>query len=635
VRCFSVLVDGAGLFRSSSSLDSLTTETAEVTTGKAQSLRMRARAEEQKGFSMTIHWFSVRSRALVFLAVMVLSVTATQAQSDTASDSNASCGDVKPPIPNPADAYQGVQLYLVSPGAPQHQSVCQATEALAAGMVDIAFDDDAVLADALGDPVPDTDIGEVSKFPSPGPGSTATPAPLPPGLGPELTDGAHFYAAFVDPTTGVEYTFSSVADSVDDMKAIASQWFTSTVLPLLKQDASSAFTPAAARAVANVTAFAAADATIGTPSYSTQAWNLLIDETIGMPNNKVAVREFTEFGKTFGRILGDSGATVRVYRLNSSQAGSDYFLVDTKYTQSPSYDPLDFWSGLNWVRIWAFANRQTDFKLTGEDPNHSSIRPSLYDFAPRTTVTSSTETFTVGANLVAAAGSGSGGGVSGSYSVTRTQESVNTSVKGTHGANTLQWVDIYNGFFQDASGNVHTPATSINTFTGERLSIFQVPRTVNDDIPAGKKAGLNFNLYLESHVQGIRIPAIVPLQFYITAGWSISSKLFAPEPQFSASTNTVTVSRSRNSATNPVIVNITAQLPDGAQKLAWQIADNPLESIAAVATVNRGSGQIKIYPKSAANTSEDSGDIAVDSVPSSAADSLRDGPVLITVTIVP
>jgi hypothetical protein len=604
---------------------------------------MRAKAEKQKGFVMTVHWFSVRGkiriRVLALLGIAVVGVTSAYAQNDNASVSNTSCGDVKPPIPNPADVYQGVQLYLVSPGASQHQSVCQATEALAAGMLDIAFDDDAVLADALGDPVPDTDIGKVSEFPSSEPGSTSSPAPLPPSLGPESTDGAHMYAAFVDPTTGVEYTYSSVADSVDDMKATAFQWFTSTIQPLLGKDTSIAIAPAApdaaARAAANVTAFAAANASIGEPNYSPQAWNVLIDQTIGMPNNKMAVGAFTEHGKDFGRDLGESGARVRVYRLNSSQAGSDYFLVDTAYSQTPDYNPFDFVAFPNWVRVWAFANQRTDFKLTGEDPNHSSIRPSLYDFAPRTTVTNSTETFTVGANLVAAAGAGSGGGVSGSYSVTRTQESVTTSVKGTHGANTLQWGDTYNGFFQDASGNVHTPATSINSFTGERLAIFQVPRTVNDNIPAGKAAGLNFNLYLESGVQGIRIPAVVPLQFYITAGWSITSKLFAPEPQFSASPVMVIVSRSKNSATNPVIVNITAQLSDGAQKLAWQITDNPFESIAAVATVNRGSGQIKIYPKSSTNTSEDSGDIAVDSVPSAAADSLRDGPVLITVTIVP
>jgi hypothetical protein len=96
----------------------------------------------------------------------------------------------------------------------------------------------------------------------------------------------------------------------------------------------------------------------------------------------------------------------------------------------------------------------------------------------------------------------------------------------------------------------------------------------------------------------------------------------------------VTVSRSKNNVTNPVIVNVMGELPDGRQKVAWQVT-NPLNSIAAVATVTRGKGEIRIYPKSSTDTSEDGGTISVDSSPSGATDSLRNGPISITVTIEP
>ena len=111
------------------------------------------------------------------------------------------------------------------------------------------------------------------------------------------------------------------------------------------------------------------------------------------------------------------------------------------------------------------------------------------------------------------------------------------------------------------------------------------------------------------------------------------SLLFAPEPQFSASTKEVKVSRSTNSITKPVIVDIVAQLPSGDQKVAWRVT-NPLSSIAAVASVSKGSGKIAIYPTSA-TSGETVGTISVDSSPSGATDSLRNGPIKIDVTIVP
>src|ERR1700722_1820912 len=239
---------------------------------------MQTKVEEQKVFAMPMTWFSGRGQtrfwALALLGVAVASVTAAQAQTGDAPISNASCADVKPPVPNPQDVYGNVPLYLVAPGAPQHQSVCQATEALAAGMVDMSLGDDRVLADALDEPEPDSTTGEVSEFAYSGP---VQPSP---GPAPELTEGSHIYAAFINPKTGVEYTYSSVADSLADMKVSVADWITSTVEPLLEQDASSAIAPAAS----NARVAAVANAAIGEPGYDTRAWKLLVSETTNMPD---------------------------------------------------------------------------------------------------------------------------------------------------------------------------------------------------------------------------------------------------------------------------------------------------------------------------------------------------------------
>jgi hypothetical protein len=98
----------------------------------------------------------------------------------------------------------------------------------------------AILADALGDPEPDTTKGKVSEFPYSAPGSTPSPGFPPPGPSPERVEDSHLYAAFIDSNTGVEYTFSSVGDSVTDFESAASEWVTSTVEPLLEQNASGA-----------------------------------------------------------------------------------------------------------------------------------------------------------------------------------------------------------------------------------------------------------------------------------------------------------------------------------------------------------------------------------------------------------
>jgi hypothetical protein len=581
---------------------------------------MRVKAEEQKVFAMPIHWFSIRLRALALLGVAAVNVTAAHAQTGDASVSNASCADVKPPVPNPQDTYGNVPLYLVAPGAPQHKSVCQATEALAAGMVDISLGDDSVLADALGDSVPETVTGKVGEYPYSAPGSTPTPGQPPPGPAPERTEGAHVYAAFIDPKTGVEYTYSSVADSLTEMKATVAEWIKSTVEPLLEQDASNAIAPAAS----NARFAATANAAIGTPAYDARAWNLLVDETLQMPDQRSLIEEF---GMNWDKPLGGSGEVVRIYRLNGNQANNDYFLVDTKYTQDPRYEPFSFAFFLGRPTIFTWANERTGFTLTAIDPNHTSVKPALYDFSPQTKVTATTETFTVGANL--------GGDVNASYSVTRTQESVVTTVTGSLGRDTLHWTDEYSRFgIPNGDGGIVTPPnTSIKTFTGERLAIFQVPRNINDNIPAGQQAGLRFTPRLGSDVQGCVVGG-VPIYNIIHQRWNMAPSLFAPEPQFSATPVTIEVSKSKNSAGNPAIVNVVAQSPNGGQKVTWLATLPSFLGSNLGASGITGSGQLKVYATSSAAAGE-SGFILLDSSPSAATDSLRNGPLQIQVNVVP
>lgn len=169
--------------------------------------------------------------------------------------------------------------------------------------------------------------------------------------------------------------------------------------------------------------------------------------------------------------------------------------------------------------------------LTSSDPNHPNTdQPTLADFAPRTAVTSRTETFTVGAELTSALDAG----VNASYSVTRTQDSVDTAVQGTFGTNSLQWTDTYNGFPVIVFPGVlqlPPPPTSKDTFTGERLAIYKVPRTVNDT--QNKRAGLNFIPNLESNVQGVVsfvITTTVNNTIYST--WNTRGTLFAPRTAF-------------------------------------------------------------------------------------------------------
>jgi hypothetical protein len=594
---------------------------------KGKGIVMQEKTEQQK--VTRIDWFPVAVRVFALLAVTVLSVTAIHAQDDTPAVSNASCGDVQPPVPNPQNVYGDIPIYLVPSGAPQHQSVCQATEALAAGMVVISFDDDRVLADATGDPGPgpNLDTDTVSEFPYTAPGSQPVPGQPPPGPSPEAPEGFHAYAAFVDPT-GIGYSFSTVGKTATDTQTAVADWISSTVEPLLNAEVSSA---SSARAVPDARVFAAAAPSGGGAGYSPNAWSKMKEFTLAAYNNQV------QRGTIHGheRVLGKASAEIVVYRLNASRENNDYFLVDTKYTQEPRWDPFSYGLFEKGVQANFWANARTEFELQARNPLSSTIVPTLVDFAPRTPVTQKTETFTVGASLGADT-SGINGSVDASYSVSVVQDSVETAVRGTIGGDLLRWTDKYNGF-RDLFVK---PSTLYNTFTGERLAIFKVPRTINDSRPPpggsynpGGYPGLLFFPFLNSQVQGYIKDVLRVADATEYAEWNTHTTVFVPEPQFSASPLTgVVVSKSLNSVNKPVIIKVAAQLSDGEEKLTWQptLQNSGLETDAAQG--HTGSGQFAIYPTATAVPGSTT--ILLNTVPPAAADSVRAGPLKIQVTIV-
>jgi hypothetical protein len=591
---------------------------------------MQEKTEQQKVLVTRIDWFPA-VRVFALLAATVLSVTATHAQNETPADSNASCGDVQPPVPSPENVYGDVPIYLVPSGAPQHQSVCQATEALAAGTVVISLDDDRVLADAMGNPGPNLDSDTVSEFPYTAPGSQPMPGLPPPGPSPEIPENFHAYAAFVDPTTGVGYSFSSVGETATDAQTAVADWISSTVEPLLKAEAASASSARTASAVPNVRAFAAAASSSGGARYSPNAWSKIKNFTLAAPGNQVQRGTI----RGFDRVLGNASAEIVVYRLNVSRQNDDYFLVDTTYTQEPRWDPFTYGLFERGVTGNFWANSRTEFELQARNPLSSTIVPRLVDFAPRTPITQKTETFTVGASLGADT-SGINGSLDASYSVSVVQDSVQTAVKGTLGGDLLRWTDKYTGF-RDLFVN---PSTLYNTFTGERLAIFKVPRTINDSRPPaggsynpGGYPGLLFFPFLNSQVQGYFRDVISGASPTEYAEWNTHMTVFVPEPQFSASPLTgVVVSKSLNSVNKPVIIKVAAQLSDGEEKLTWQptLQNGGLETDASQG--HTGSGQFAIYPTSTAVPGSTT--ILLNTVPPAAADSVRTGPLKIQVTIV-
>src|ERR1700749_2096452 len=89
-----------------------------------------------------------------------MAITAVaEAQDGNVGMNLTSCTDAKPPAVNPANTLAAVRLFIIPPGASGHRALCRATEALAEGMVDIAFANDKVLSEVLGGP--DTIMGEV------------------------------------------------------------------------------------------------------------------------------------------------------------------------------------------------------------------------------------------------------------------------------------------------------------------------------------------------------------------------------------------------------------------------------------------------------------------------------------------
>lgn len=321
--------------------------------------------------------------------------------------------------------------------------------------------------------------------------------------------------------------------------------------------------------------------------------------------------------------FGDAGAIVNVYRLNTRSPSVDDFLVDTYYTQTPRWHQRQYYFPSEYYYWW---NSATKLTLNASDPWHPNIRPILVDFAPTTPITTADITNTVGKGLSKYANYTE-------YSRTESQPSVTTDVNGSLGQSTVAWSDKYVDVIgPGVAFNPNPPGTTTNTFAGDRLTVFEVPRTVNDNVPVGKVPGLNIDVELYSEVHGF--VGLLGLGQVFRGDFKSSTRVFAPEPLFAVSLTSINVSISQNSATNPAIVNVTAERPDVAQKITWHAVTVP-----AFLTTNvdangiTGSGQLKIVPNNA--RINDTGFITLSSQPAGGSDSLRTGSYQIGVKIVP
>lgn len=440
-----------------------------------------------------------------------------------------------------------------------------------------------------------------------------TPDPAPSGAAADTTEPVHAYGVYIDPATGAQYTLSIGAYTVAQAQSDVASWVSATIAEAQKR----AITRLSSRS---------AKALVGSPSYDAAAWTLISSGTVDHVDSIIIPSVGNNGDPKVPARLGQATAIIKIFRFNTRLPTVDDFLVDAYYTQSPNYVGYQVHFPFGYYFWW---NSAMTLDVTASDPWHPSIRAQLVDYAPQTEITTTDNTLSVGGKL-------SGGDQFSVYSVKTTQPSVTTSASGTLTNPTVGWRDKYVDIVVPGAvliTNPNPPATT-STFAGDRLAVFEVPRTVNDNVPAGSTPGLNVNVKLNSEVHGFRGSILgLALGNIYPAYFKSSATIFAPEPLFSASPTSINVSKSQNSATNPAIVNVTAERPNSGEKLTWHSVQTPSFLTTNVDAHNiTGSGPLKIVPNNA--QVGQSGFITLNSVPGAASDSLRYGSYQIAVTVI-
>ena len=295
---------------------------------------------------------------------------------------------------------------------------------------------------------------------------------------------------------------------------------------------------------------------------------------------------------------------ITYYRLNDLNIGADWYLFATHVQTTPNY------SGCNYTSCGVFTNQRN---LTIPGPI------SLFDHGPTGTITSSTDSFTVGTSLNVA--SDVGAGVDASYSQSWNTQAVTTTDQ-TSG-NTAAWQENFTGPNYSAwpFGPTPPPPTSTGTFISYQAAIFiagEGTSSFNLTPVVVSKMELDNNFHL-------CFPFLCYTQNFLTT--TLSVPLTIQPPAFSVSPSALQLTSGSSGG-----FSIAAYVPNSAQNLAWDVTNIP--SWLTVSSLS-GAGFSSVKVIVARRTPR--GSVAYlnfNTSPAFAAPSVESGPIVVTVTVV-
>ena len=506
-------------------------------------------------------------------------------------------------------------IYTIPAGATGAVAECQAIAAYRAGQVIVAYNDSTTIGAALGEaPWSDQGTADGTQFtyaPSVNNGaplSDPTSAPLSDVV---TNDSVTVYAAYHDPASDAPVEFSAAAAD----QATAQQYVTAW-----------ASAPTSSATVARAAVGASLrTAAISAPSYDTRAWTKVLEESWQQSVNA----DVGTSNSGDKRPQGNQGGFVTVYRLNTNDNANDYFLVDLTYSQGPNL----VYCNDAFTCVWFNDSTTANVALTG-GPN-DSITGRVLDIAPTTIVSKTSETLSVGGKLSGKAGagpngpSGEGGGeVSVGWSRTIVTDSVDTTndPARTVGNTSAGWLDKFN---HDPPFNF--PNTSKGSYTADRLSIFSIPRTINDALPNYTPA-VSLTTSHEAKFFGWWIP----FQRYTVTG--TQKRTFRiPLPAFylkasDASPLATTLSLSLKPGTSATF-NVVANQQAGQKTLKWFATKTPsfvTTNIDPNGETGNQSVTVNAVPSAAVNSVDY---LLLNTIPAGGADSLRNGSMRVQISI--
>jgi hypothetical protein len=288
--------------------------------------------------------------------------------------------------------------------------------------------------------------------------------------------------------------------------------------------------------------------------------------------------------------------TIGVYRANSSNTSSDYYMITKKVDSQPHYSGCTWGGTCGWYTTGRWLNIQTDVPA---GPAYA-----LTDHGPTTANGSTTDQLTVGASI-----SGLIPNVSAAYSVAWNVQNVSTSDNTNLATNVASWTESFDMSWHTWTANV--PAAESSLYESDQAAIYAVP--------PGTSA---FNVTVQDQVN---------FQYDTAFGYNVSQTnintfVHVEPPSLSVSPTSLTVLPGQH-----VTFNITAQIPAGSgQNLSWNISN--MGSLNLNTTTGAGNQTISfIVPSSA--TPGLLATLNIDTSPQYASPAVRTGPIQLPITI--